>query len=240
MLAYSQYFTMGYDEKGETLYYPMDLVGVYGPGGDYPIYSNLVDAFAEKIKRHVDSDNQAVIGIFGGTGSGKSSLGITLAKAINKNWMLADNLLYAPGDLKRKLKAENPDPVNLFDEGSVTFNSLETTTKDGRKLAVLFDTMRSRHMISFIIMPDSGDLNKRIAKHIDFKIVCPRRAPLPGYTPRGFFTLSYPIRYDNGSVYWQLMGTGIYDKLSTRLNNQYKLLKRQKQDEILKDFIEGD
>lgn len=240
MLAYSTFFKMGYDEHGQPVYYPLDLVGLYGPTGDYPIYSNLVDAFAEKLKQHVKADNQAVIGIFGPTGSGKSTLGIKFCKALDKNWTLRDNLLYAPNDLKRKLNSENSNPINLFDEGSVTFNSLETTTKEGRKMSVLFDTMRTLHMISFIIMPDSGDLNKRIAKHLDFMVECPHNAPLPGYTARGFFTISYPIRYKNGSVYWQKMGTGIYDKLGTRLKNDYDKLKREKQREILKDFIEGD
>ena len=240
MLAYSDFFKMGYDDNDNPIYFPLDLVALYGPTGDYPVYSNLLDAFALKIKQHVSADNQAVIGIFGPTGSGKSTLGIQFCKALNKNWKLADNLLYAPNDLKKKLRDENADPINLFDEGSVTFNSLETTSKDGRKMSVLFDTMRTLHQISFIIMPDSGDLNKRIAKHLDFKVQCPRVAPIPGFTPRGFFTVSYPIRYDNGSVYWQKMGTGIYDKLSVRTKNEYDKLKREKQREILKDFIEGD
>lgn len=240
MLAYSPFFKDGYDEHGNTIYYPMDLVALYGPAGQYPVYSNLVDAFAEKLKQHVKADNQAVIGVFGVTGSGKSTLGITEAKAIDKNWKLSDNYIYSSNDLRDKLRRENPHPINLFDEGSVTFNSLETTTKEGRKLAVLFDTMRTRHMISFIIMPDSGDLNKRIGKHLDFMMECPRRAPIPGYTARGFFTVSYPIRYKSGAVYWQPMGTGIFDKLGARLNNEYQKIKREKQDLILKDFIEGD
>lgn len=218
----------------------LDLCALYGPTGDYPIYSDLVDAFATKLKQHVRADNQAVIGVFGRTGSGKSTLAIDLCKAINKNWKLADNLLYGPNDLKRKLREDNPDPVNLFDEGSVIFNSLETTTTAGRQMAVLFDTMRSRHWISFIVMPDAGDMNKRIAKHLDFKVECPHRAPLPGYSARGFFTLSYPIRYTSGAVYWQNIGTGIFNKLGTRLNNEYQALKRQKQDEILADFLKED
>ena len=239
MLAYSKYFTQGYDDKGDLIYYPLDLVGAYGPTGDYPIYSNLLDAFADKIKRHVDSDHQAVIGIFGPTGSGKSTLGIDQIRAINKNWKLAPNLLYASDDLKTKLKDPHPNPINFFDEGSVTFNSLETTTKDGRKLSVLFDTMRSRRMISFIVMPNAGDLNKRIERHLDFKMETSNRAPLPGFTPRGFFKLSYPERYASGKTYWVPMGTGLFDKLSARTNNEYQALKRKKQDLILKDFIEG-
>lgn len=238
MLAYSKYFTQGYDENGQLIYYPMDLVGAYGPAGDYPIYSNLLDAFADKIKRHVDNDRQAVIGVFGPTGSGKSTLAIDQIKTLNKNWKLAPNLLYGPNDLKVKLKAGQYDPINLFDEGSVTFNSLETTTTDARKLTVIFDTMRSRHMISFIVMPRQSDLNKRIEPHIDFKMETSNRAPLPGFMSRGFFKLSYPIRYDK-KTYWQHMGTGIYDPMSKRLYNEYTALKRKKQDAILTDFIEG-
>ena len=44
-----------------------------------------------------------ITGIIGHTGSGKSTLGIKFCKALDKNWTLRDNLLYAPNDLKRKL-----------------------------------------------------------------------------------------------------------------------------------------
>lgn len=233
--AVSQYF-----KQDNGAYYDLDLVAVYGPTGNYPIYSNLLDAFAVKLKQHVRADNQAVIGIFGRTGSGKSTLAVNLCKALNKNWKLSENLLYGPNDLKRKLRDPHPDPINLFDEGSVIFNSLETTTTPARQMAVLFDTMRSRHMYSLIVMPDSADLNKRIARHLDFKLECPNKAPIPGYSARGFFNLSYPIRYLSGAVYWQKMGTGLFNKMGTRLNNEYQALKRAKQDEILADFIKED
>lgn len=239
MLAKCKYFIDHYDENGKPVYYPMDLVGTYGWEGEYSIYANLIEAFAIKIKRHVGGDHQAVIGVFGPTGSGKSTLAINQIKAIDKNWKLAPNLIYGPDDLKNKLKSDDPHPINFFDEGSVTFNSLETTTKEGRKLTVLFDTMRSRHMISFIVMPNMGDLNKRIERHLDFKMETSNNAPLPGYSARGFFKLSYPERYASGKTYWVPMGTGIFDPLSARMNKEYQALKRQKQDDILRDFIEG-
>lgn len=213
---------------------PLNAVGSFGWNGEYLIYSDLMEAFAEKVKEWVKSDHQAVIMVYGPTGSGKSNWGIQFCRTLNRDWDIKSNLLYGLDDLKIKLRDPHPDPVNLFDEGSIIFNSLDTTSRDGKNLAVLFDMLRSRHMITVIVMPSDRELNKRIGKHVDWWVECPAKAPLPGFSNRGFFHIKKRTVYRSGKTWESLIGTGIYGPISAKMNTIYQSIKRQKQDEYMK------
>ena len=223
MLVKSKYFSR-----------PLNAVGSFGWDGEHLIYSDLMEAFAEKIKDWVKSDHQAVIVVTGGTGTGKSNWGIKFCRTLNRDWDIHSNLLYSLEDLKVKLNSKNPDPVNLFDEGSLIFNSLDTTSRDGKNLAVLFDMLRSRHMITVIVMPSDKELNKRIGKHVDYWVECPPNAPIPGYQNRGFYHIRERTVYKSGKVWETLIGTGVYSPISSKMNNIYQTIKRQKQDEYMR------
>lgn len=216
---------------------PLILVGTYGWDGEYPIYWDLLEKFVQKVKAWVKSDHQAVIVISGRTGTGKSNLGIQMARTFNRDWDIHTNLLYGGGDLSAKLRLKNPDPVNLFDEGSMIFNSLDTISKEGKNLAVLFDMLRSRHMISIIVLPDDSELNKRISKHVDWWIECPSEAPIPGYSPRGFFHIRDRVVYrKSGKVWENLLGTGVFPPISKKMDNIYQAIKKEKQDEYMRSI----
>lgn len=215
---------------------PLNAVGSFGYNGEYLIYSDLMEAFAEKVKAWVKSDHQGVIMVYGPTGSGKSNWAIQFCRTLNRDWDIKTNLLYGLEDLKNKLNTKNPDPINLFDEGSIIFNSLDTMSKDSKMLAVLFDMLRSRHMISIIVMPSDKELNKRIGKHVDWWVECPPKAPIPGYTSRGFFHVRTKTVYKSGKSWETLLGTGIYSPISAKMNTIYQNIKRQKQDEYMRSM----
>lgn len=216
---------------------PLTLVGTYGWGGEYPIYWDLMEVFARKVKAWVDSDHQAVIGVSGRTGTGKSNWGIQFARTYSRDWIISKNLLYGFDDFSRKLRDKHPDPVNLFDEGSMIFNSLDTISKDGKNLSIMFDMLRSRHMVSIIVLPNDAELNKRIAKHIDWWVECPSEAPLPGYGPRGFFHLRDKVTYRKTGKTWEnLLGTGVFPPISKKMDTIYQTIKKEKQDEFMRSI----
>ena len=219
---------------------PMKLIGTYWD--DRPIYANLLDGVADLIKARIDSDNQCVILITGGTGSGKSTLAIQLMRKLEKDLSFEDTYIYSQSDLARKLKKEQAGEkvsrINWYDEGSVTLNSLNTTSRAGLRFSQFFDTMRFDHYVSIICMPDGSDMNGRISKHIDFLIKCPKQAPLWNFSAKGFFTVSKRIVYNSGKVWEEVMGTGIYRDIPPRIKNAYMSIKRERAEQFKKKIIE--
>lgn len=223
-------------------YFPdlvLTCVGNYGPNGRYPIYSDLIDAMAYTAKTRLKNHHQNVFLIEGGTGSGKSTLAIQICKAIDKDWSLSDNYIYGLTDLKRKLKTKQENCINFFDEGSVILNSFNSQRKEDKQLTVLFDTMRSLNWTTIICIPDYESCNKRIREnHVDYRLICPSKAPLPNRASRGFFNVYKRKRASfQKKVFWLPIGTGIYDALKPQLETEYHQIKRRSQDRILASFI---
>lgn len=221
---------------------PMKMVGMYW-FGDEPrgIFSNMTERLASKIIERVKSDNQCLVVISGLTSSGKSTLALQIIKELcdrmGYDFVLNDMYIYSPEDMARKLQRGCQNRINWFDEGSVSLNSLSTTAKSGKLFSQFFDTMRLRHYINFVCVPEDGELNKRITKHADFYISCPKKAPFIGFQPRGFYHVSYKIVYESGKVWDQFIGTGIFKKLPKKLKTEYEAIKQSRNVDFEKVFI---
>ena len=221
---------------------PMKLCGMYWVG-DEPrgIFANMNERLAELIIERVKSDNQCLVIISGPTSSGKSTEAVTLIKLLCEilgyEFNLDDMYIYSPEDLARKLQRKCENKINWYDEGSVSLNSLATTSKTGKLFGQFFDTMRLRHFISIVCAPEDSEINKRITKHADFYITCPKKAPFIGFQPRGFFNVSYKIIYESGKTWDQFIGTGIFKKLPKKLKEQYEAVKKARNTDFEQVFI---
>lgn len=104
--------------------------------GDYPdgtlICLEALDGLNDLIAQKIDSDNQVMIVIRGATASGKSNLALRLMQKINPKFVLDDVYCYNLIDHAEKIKRGCTERINFFDEGSIAFNSLSTTSKSGR------------------------------------------------------------------------------------------------------------
>ncbi len=208
---------------------------------DMPIYSDLLEGFAKHLNNRIKANYQNVVGVVGGTGSGKSTAAYRLCKLVDPFFTLEEGYIYETADLSRKLARPNGEvsPVNFMDEGSVILNSNRHSTKEATDLVVIFDTMRSRGWTTIICIPELRSLNNRIRDdHLNYLLVCGERSPLPGYTRRGFcklFKRSRPSTFRN-SVFWQPVGWGVYKPLTPRMDAEYQEYKRRAQDRLLADF----
>lgn len=226
---------------------PLKAVGSYYYGNQIQlIYSNLLNRLALWIKAKIEKDNQVMISISGATSSGKSTLAICLIKELCAlfNWAFDfnDTYIYSPKDLANKLKRKCENRINWFDEGSVSMDSLATASKVGRLFNNFFNTMRLRHYITIICCPDDEELSKRIMKHADLYIECPSKSPLPPqfkFQARGFFYVSYKIRYGSGKTWEQRIGTGTYKKLPKKLKDEYEAIKKLHNYDFEDEFIKG-
>lgn len=231
--------------KCQSVHFPgkeLDLIGTYGPNGESPIYSNLLAVLAETLKERVRNKYQNVVVATGGTGSGKSTSLIDLAHYMERDWQMAPNFIYTNRDLKRKMSNLNGSPISLFDEGSVSLNSYNSQRAEDKAMSILFDTMRTLGWTTLIALPRWEDLNGRVrTNHVDYRIICPRKAPLMGYSARGFFHLYKKHIYElSGKIYWQYLGTGTFKALTPRKQKEYDELKLAKQKQLIEEFVNSE
>lgn len=222
-------------------YFPiqMRLVGTCGIDGELPIYSNTITGLAKKIKKRIDSNNQAVVVITGGTGTGKSTMALQLIRALDKNFRLEDVYIYSAKDLAQKIKDKIPQNINWYDEGSVTLNSLDTTGKAGKSLSKFFDTMRFQGWISIICIPDDMEINKRIMKHLDILIECPESAPIWGFMNKGFFSVIERTFYPKSKKVWDdTICIGTFKNVPKKLRIEYESVKKAHAEEFANNFVE--
>lgn len=221
-------------------YYPIQMrcVSTVGIDGEIPIYSNTITGLAKKIKRRINSNNQAVVVISGGTGTGKSTLALQLIRALDKGFSLEDVYIYEPKDLAQKIAKGSTQNINWYDEGSVTLNSLETTSKKGRKFAQFFDTMRFQGYISIICIPSSAEVNKRIMKHLDILIECPENAPIWGFYNKGFFSVIERTYHKSGKYWDDTINIGIFKNVPKKLRVEYEAIKKEHAHRFAQAFVE--
>lgn len=207
-------------------------VSYYG----YDVFSNLIDAVANWCVDRLDNDNQCVIVIRGLTGSGKSHLAMQLIRRIldklKIDWVLKDMYIYSLTDLAEKIERKCTNPINWYDEGSVTFNSLDSTSESGKLMGMFFDTMRIDHYISIIALPSDKEINGRILKHANLFLECPSKVPLPDFSARGFFEVYHRTNYKSGKHFDTRVGAGIFRPMPKKYRQPYEALKRQKADEF--------
>lgn len=218
-----------------TPYFKTPLIWTVSYYG-YDVFSNMLDAIVDWCIDCLENDNQCVIIIRGLTGSGKSNLAMQIIKRILEKlkieWVLEDMYIYSLLDLARKIERGSKNPINWYDEGSITFNSLNSTSEEGKLMGMFFDTMRIDHYISIIVLPSDKEVNARILKHANLFLECPRKVPLPDFSSRGFFEVYKRTTYKSGKYYDKKLGAGIFRPIPKRYREPYEALKRQKADEF--------
>ena len=221
----------------------MDLREVYYVGGQKRgVYSDMLDKTAAYVRRRAANKRQTVIVWTGRPGTGKSTGAINLARLIDPEWDLETGYIYGADDLRELMKSgRGRRSINLFEEGSVSFNSLNTHARDDRDMVVLLDTLRSWEMTTEICIPSFYDLNKRIRDHlVDLWIQCPERPLIKGKDPRGYFEVYAPSSIEwTGKTYWNFLGAGKFGPLPRELDEQYQQIKYDHQMALVHAFIDG-
>lgn len=209
---------------------------VKGKKKTYAVYSDLIHVLGKKFRANLKEDDQNVICITGQPGSGKSTLGIHLAKAIQPDWTLESGYIYDDEDLGNKMALNSHNQVFLFDEASLALNSRDSMRTGSRNIIAVLDTCRSRHNSIIFCLPAFEDLNKSVRERLcQCRIRCAGREDtiVPGYSGRGFFQVYKPVRQEFGDTFWKLIATGIFPKLTPQESADYNKIKLQNQNEFL-------
>lgn len=210
-------------------------------GNETPVVDNMLDVIAKWVWSRIDSDNQVVIIVRGGTGTGKSNVSLRIIKALLPDFGpddLPEVYIYEAEDLAKKIRRKSLNPINWYDEGSVTFNSLNVMTKGGRVMGSFFDTMRIRHYVSIICMPEDKEMDSRVYKHADMIIECRKYAPFPDFNPREFFYVHFRTVYPSGRVWTENVAIGIHKRVPKRMKKAYDVIKAEHAAKFENRFLE--
>lgn len=218
----------------------MHAVATYD-GGTKAIYSDMIHELGKLFRANLASDGQNVIVIEGQPGSGKSTLGIHLARAIQKDWSLESGYIYDEKDLIRKMKLNSTNQVFLFDEASLALNSRDSMTKSSRNILAILDTCRSRHNSIIFVLPAFDDLNKSVRDRLaQCRIYCCNKDDnvIAGYSSRGLFRVYFPRHGIFQDTYWQSIGMGVFARLDEDTQTDYTRVKQSHQDEYIRNLTE--
>lgn len=229
----------------------MDAVGFYGPDEDRGVYFDMLPKLAKFLRKRAEKeDYQNVIVIEGRTGSGKSTLAMQLALLLDPDFDIRESYIYTMSDLWDKIRRaqggiRGMSPVNLLDEGTVALNAKNSLRREDKTAIVMLQIMRSLNWTTIICVPSFGDLNKAIREQlVDFRIMCPDKPLLDKnkFKSRGFFEVyrpKFPKFSEFGSIFWQLIGAGVYDDLPPDVRAAYRQVKLERQMQWAEDNLNG-
>lgn len=206
----------------------MHLVASYiaDDGTEQGIYSDMLPTFVKILQGRIKDHYQNVAMINGGTGSGKSNLGVGVLKLMDPEWDLEANYCYDTIDYLDLLS--NPTSrLILVDEATNVLNSLDSRDRQNNDAVKLLDMMRSFGRTSILCTPNFMAVNKRVRNdHTDFLLAIPDRPLIRSYKRRGFFELYIPIRnLWAEETYWQCAGAGIFSEMDPETKRIYEKVK---------------
>lgn len=215
------------------------------------VYSDAYDVLVKTIVDRRRNGLMSTVFIEGPPGSGKSSMGLNicvdLARMMNVGFDLSEDYIYGANDLWKKFENPHANPINFFDEGSVTLASNNAMQKDDKSITTLFDTMRSKGWINVICSPTILRINSAIRKdHVDFKIrCCPPDKPLiktrgkKKYNGRGFFECRRAERneFSRDEPRWLMMYAGVFRDYPPMYKDEYLAIKELHQNELMTKYI---
>lgn len=129
--------------------------------------SRNFEIFVKRIRKRVRENYDAVIGITGEEGEGKSTLAIQLGKALDDEFSFERNILFNPDKEKiKKMILELPKySVVDVDEAIKVLYKMQWYSQIQHLLNVIYALCRRENKISLLLMPRFQDFNEFFRNH---------------------------------------------------------------------------
>lgn len=121
--------------------------------------------FVSELRHRMATDNDNVVVIDGYEGTGKSNLGILLAKTLNPSFDPARDCVFNHGDWQRIFNANLSRQVYLIDEGGNLLFSRDYASSDSKTFVKLLMQARILQSTIIIAMPNINWLEKYVREH---------------------------------------------------------------------------
>lgn len=130
-------------------------------------YNKTFAFFINKIKERLRDDWDLVIAVSGTEGVGKSSLGIEMCKAIDKNFLLDKNVSYLPDakEIFDKLNSINQYGAYLIDEAVRVLHKHHWFDNVQQKINEWYATERYQNKVTILCIPRFTNLTENFRNH---------------------------------------------------------------------------
>ena len=151
------------DPKGKTMIVKDRYVHQYRSRKKYVryLYENLIDRLVEEMHENIEKDLDNVVAIWGGEGSGKSSLAYDVAKRFNPDFDIEESYVLSFEELLEKVNTMDHDEGAIFwlDEATNISNNRDWMRSDNKAFITMLEMFRSRHWTLLMCIPDYDRLD---------------------------------------------------------------------------------
>lgn len=203
------------------------------------LYEDLLDRLVEDLHNNAAQDYDNMIVIQGGEGSGKSHLAYNLCRKYDNSFDVKECYTYDMDALKERFKKKDYGTgVFWLDEMSNVANNRDWQSQSNKDIVGILETMRSKHFLFCGCIPHVERLDIYIREfRMRYQITCqPMKFEINGRKERGYFELKK--RNKNGKM--ELIGYGIYPKMTEEIRPIYEDLKLKFQQSKIDELIGND
>lgn len=200
----------------------------------------LTDVLAQDIKSHISNEYDSVITITGNVGSGKSNLGVDLAKTCDPTFTLQERYVYDLLPFLQKLRDEwdrlQPGTCYLMDEATNLANNRNWNDNVNKYFVEFLEMFRSLGLILILIIPTKKrlDVYLREGNRTRYFLTAMDLENGGKYEGRGYYELE--INDDGRIIY---VGIGKFPKMDISYLENYESLKKSSQKAKLDEMIEA-
>lgn len=125
------------------------------------LYEDLLDRVVEEMHENIEKDLDNIVCIWGGEGSGKSSLAYQLGKRLDPDFDLEKSYVYSFDDLLEKINTLDDDHNAIFwlDEATNISNNRDWMRSDNKAFITMLEMFRSRHWTLMFCIPEYDRLD---------------------------------------------------------------------------------
>jgi rubrerythrin len=174
----------------------------------------------ESVPGYLACDRDFVVLVGGYEGSGKSTLGILLAKAACKNFDIKKDVLYSFKDLIERLKTVPKYHALVLDEAVEFAFSRNAMKREQKKIIQVFMQVRQKNLCFIMLIPNIMDIDKYFREH--------RAARWFEVVSRGQFLAHEKIKdIYKGKVFWQQKYRDTFEPLDSETWFEYIEVKKE-------------
>ncbi len=209
-------------------------------GGIYVryLYSNMVEALADDMRRNVTDHYDNILIVTGQEGSGKSTLSYDIAKAYDPDFDMSKGYIYEYNEfLDRVASGEDLGKTFWMDELTNIASNRDWMREDNKSFIQILEMFRSRCWTLIMCIPHIERVDLYLREYRVRYIINVSKMSWEGHPTidRGYFELLKSVDSSTGS-YHQSVGYGRFRKMPDDVHIEYERLKRGSQDRKLDEL----
>ena len=123
--------------------------------------------FLNHLQNRIKRNGNALIGIVGDTGSGKSYFAMNIAESIDPKFNVS-NITFTPSSFLEKVKTCKPNQVIIMDDAGLTIPARQFYSMSNQFISTALETCRFKNQILIMTMPTLSMIDKNARRLMNY------------------------------------------------------------------------